>query len=277
MAPMSVSEADSAAEVSPAVAPVARRRPGVLRSMLGTLADLVLPPVCIVCRTRIGSHGLVCGACFAKIDFIAPPLCDRLGVPLPYHTGAAGEPCLSAAAIADPPVYDRARAAARYSATMRDLIQSFKYRDRHEGLPLFGRWLAKAGQELLADADYIVPVPLYRARLWTRRFNQSALLAQAVGKLSAVPVDCFVLKRVRATASQVGLTAKQRQRNVAGAFKGEPAGKERIKGKRIILVDDVITTGATAEACAKVLKRAGAVGVDVLALARAVEPTAFLL
>ena len=101
MAPMSISEANIAAEVSPAVAPVTRRRPGVLRSMLGTLADLVLPPVCIVCRTRIGSHGLVCGACFAKIDFIAPPLCDRLGVPLPYQTGHAGEPCLSAAAIAE--------------------------------------------------------------------------------------------------------------------------------------------------------------------------------
>jgi len=108
----------------------------------------------------------------------------RLGVPLPYD---AGEPLLSAAAIAKPPVYDRARAAARYSATMRELIQSFKYRDRHEGLPLFGLWLKKAGAELLADADLIVPVPLYRSRLWWRRFNQSAMLAQSVGRLAAFP------------------------------------------------------------------------------------------
>jgi ComF family protein len=160
---------------------------------------------------------------------------------------------------------------------MRDLIQSFKYRDRHEGLPLFGRWLVKAGQELLGEAGVLIPVPLYRARLWSRRFNQSALLAQETGRLSGVAVDCFVLKRVRATASQVGLTAKQRKRNVAGAFRPDPAGKQRIKGKRVIVVDDVITTGATVEACAKTLRRGGATHVDVLALARAVEPTTFML
>ncbi len=156
----------------------ARARPRALSlgSIFAPLADLLLPPVCVVCRTRIGRHGLICGACFAKIDFIAPPLCDRLGVPLPYDAGA---PLLSAAAIAKPPVYDRARAVARYSSTMRELIQSFKYRDRHEGLPLFGRWLKKAGAELLADADLIVPMPLYASRLWSRRFNQSATLAHA--------------------------------------------------------------------------------------------------
>ena len=208
----------------------ARARPCALSlgSIFAPLADLLLPPVCVVCRTRIGRHGLICGACFAKIDFIAPPLCDRLGVPLPYDAGA---PLLSAAAIAKPPVYDRARAVARYSSTMRELIQSFKYRDRHEGLPLFGRWLKKAGAELLADADLIVPVPLYASRLWSRRFNQSAMLAHAVGRLARVPVDCFALKRVRRTASQVGLSADQRRRNVAGAFKVPPARAGRGQGQ----------------------------------------------
>jgi ComF family protein len=244
------------------------------RSALDAVADLFLPPVCIACRARISTHGLVCGDCFAKIDFIAPPLCARLGVPLPYD---AGEPCLSAAAIASPPVYDRARAVARYSETMRDLIQSLKYRDRQEGLALFGRWLARAGAELLSDADLIVPVPLYRSRLWSRRFNQSAMLAQRLGRLSGVPADSFLLRRVRRTASQVGLTADQRVRNVAGAFRVEPARAAQVKGKRILVVDDVITTGATAEACARVLKRAKAARVDVLVLARAVEPTAFVL
>jgi ComF family protein len=245
-----------------------------VRTLLGHLADLLLPPVCISCRTRIGSHGLLCGGCFAKIDFIAPPICARLGVPLPYD---AGEPSLSGAAIAKPPVYDRARAAARYSATMRELIQSFKYRDRHEGLPLFGLWLKKAGAELLADAELIVPVPLYPSRLWWRRFNQSAMLARSVGRLAGIPIDCFVLSRVRRTQSQVGLSADQRRRNVAGAFKVPPSRADRVKGKRIVVVDDVITTGATVEACARALKRAGAARVDVLALARAVEPTAFVL
>jgi Double zinc ribbon domain len=139
--PMPGVELSAAAEPS-REAETAWRKP--MRSLLGHIADLLLPPVCISCRARIGSHGLLCGACFAKIDFIAPPICARLGVPVPYD---AGEPLLSAAAIAKPPVYDRARAAARYSATMRELIQSFKYRDRHEGLPLFGLWLKKAGAE----------------------------------------------------------------------------------------------------------------------------------
>lgn len=147
---------------------------------------------------------------------------------MPYD---AGEGALSAAAIATPPVYDRARAAARYSETMRELIQSFKYRDRQEGLSLFARWLKHAGAELLADADLIVPVPLYPARLWWRRFNQSAMLAQALGTLTGVEVDCFVLRRVKRTASQVGLSADQRRRNVAGAFKVDKAHAARVGGK----------------------------------------------
>ena len=244
------------------------------RLALGAAGNLLLPPVCIACRSRISSHGLLCGECFASIDFIAPPICARLGVPLPYDTG---EPSLSAAAIASPPVYDRARAVARYSETMRDLIQGFKYRDRQEGVALFSRWLAHAGAELLGDAELIVPVPLYRSRLWRRRFNQSAMLAQGLARLTEIPADCFVLRRVRRTASQVGLTAEQRVRNVAGAFKIDPKRATEIKGKNVVVIDDVITTGATAEACARVLKRAKAARVDVLALARVVEPTAFVL
>lgn len=243
------------------------------RPLLGRLADLLLPPVCISCRARIGSHGLLCGACFAKIDFISPPICARLGIPLPYDTG---EPALSAAAIASPPVYDRARAAARYSDTMRELIHGFKYRDRHEGLPLFAKWLRHAGAELLADADLIVPVPLYPVRLWWRRFNQSAMLATALGRLTGISVDCFALKRVRRTSSQVGLSADQRRRNVAGAFRVDQARIDRVRGNKVVVVDDVITTGATAEACAPALRRAKAARVDVLALARAVQPAAFL-
>ena len=217
----------------------------------------------------------MCGACFASIDFIAPPLCARLGIPLPYDAGERR--ALGGGDRLRPQSTTARRAAARYSDTMRELIQSFKYRDRQEGLALFARWLGRAGAELLEDADLIVPVPLYPSRLWWRRFNQSAMLAQALGRLTGVEVDCFVLRRVKRTASQVGLSADQRRRNVAGAFKVDKARRARIRGKKVVVIDDVITTGATAEACARALKRARAARVDVLALARAVEPTAFLL
>ena len=244
------------------------------RTILQSAADLVLPPVCVACRVPVDSHGLVCGRCFAGIDFISSPVCTRLGVPLPYDTG---EPYLSAAALAAPPAYDRARAVARYSGTMRDLIHSFKYRDRQDGLRLFARWLAQAGKEVLDDADLLVPVPLYRSRLWSRRFNQSALLARALEKYIHVQADCFALERTRRTLSQVGLSAAQRRRNVAGAFQVTLARRHAVRGKSVVLVDDVITTGATVEACARVLKRAGAARVDVLALARAVDPAAMVL
>ena len=248
------------------------RRTPALRSVLAGITDLLLPPVCVSCRGRANSHGLLCGNCFSQIEFITPPLCDRLGVPLPFDIGT---PSLSAAAIADPPVYDRSRAVARYAETVRELIQGFKYRDRQEGLNLFGQWLVRAGAELLTDADIIVPVPLYRSRLWRRRFNQSALLAQNLAKRTGIPTNSFVLRRVRRTASQVGLSVEQRKRNVAGAFKVAASRAHLIHGKNVVLLDDVVTTGATAEACTRVLKRSKAARVDVLSLARVVDATAF--
>jgi len=188
-----------------------------LRGAVALAADLLFPPVCISCRKRAGAHGLLCGDCWPKIDFITPPLCAKLGLPLPYDTS---EPSLSAAAIAEPPVYDRGRAAARYSSTMRELIQRFKYGDRHEGVALFGRWMAAAGAELLTGADVIVPVPLYRSRLWSRRFNQSAILAQAVSRLTRVPIRLLSACPRQAHAepgrADRGATGKECRRRVPG-------------------------------------------------------------
>ncbi len=215
------------------------------------------------------SHGALCPSCWGSIDFIGPPLCNRLGIPLPYDSG---EIAISAAAFANPPVYHRARAVAHYDGVMRDMIHNFKYADRHEAVDLFGRWLAYAGRDILEDADLLIPVPLYRLRLWARRFNQAAILADGLARLSGITSNPFCLTRVRQTRSQVGLTADQRKRNVAGAFHVPKASRAHIQGRNIVLVDDVITTGATAEACAKVLINAGAVQVDVLALARVVNP-----
>jgi ComF family protein len=149
---------------------------------------------------------------------------------------------------------------------MRRLVHGLKYADRHDGVRLLGRWLASAGAELLPHADVLVPVPLHPWRLWQRRFNQSALLAQALARQTGHPVTANVLIRVRRTASQVGLSPDQRRRNVEGAFRIRATPHRTVDGRSVVLVDDVRTTGATVEACARALRRAGARRVDVLTL-----------
>jgi ComF family protein len=226
--------------------------------------DVLLPPLCLGCRMRIMVHDALCPACWRQIYFVRPPLCDRLGLPMPYDTGGV---MLSAAAIADPPDFDRARAVASFDGLMRELIHAFKFHDTHNARRLFGRWLAEAGRELLAGADILVPVPLARWRLLTRRFNQAQILAAETGRLAKMPVKPFALVRTQSTPHQVGLTRAQRQRNVASVFHVPSSEVTTVSGKAIVLIDDVITTGATASAAARALKRAGAHRVDVLALA----------
>jgi ComF family protein len=164
-------------------------------------------------------------------------------------------------------VYDRARAVAHFDGVVRDLIHRLKYGDRHDALRLFARWLRDAGHELLQDCDLIVPVPLNRWRLLRRRFNQAALLAAELEKLTGIASDPLALTRLKRTPSQVGLTNDQRRRNMAGAFAVIPGRAQALEGSHVLLVDDVITTGATIEACARALKRAGAARVDALSLA----------
>ncbi len=233
------------------------------------VADFILPPLCLVCRGSVQGYGGLCARCWSGVDFIEPPRCDRLGIPLPFPSD---ELVVSASALADPPVYDRARAVARYDGVMRELIHALKYGDRHEGVALFARWMVHAGADVIEGADIIVPVPLARLRLWSRRFNQAALLARAIGKAASIPDRPFALKRIRRTPSQVGLSARQRRRNVAGAFRVPECWIRDVADRNVLIIDDVITTGATANACARTLKRAGAARVDVLALARVVDP-----
>jgi ComF family protein len=229
--------------------------------------DIALPTLCVACREPVNGDG-VCAACWAKLSFIAPPFCPRLGIPFVYDPGPG---MLSMEAIADPPAYARARAAVRYDDVARTLVHALKYQDRTDLAPAMGRWMARAGRELLAEADVLVPVPLHWKRGWSRRYNQSGALARVIERQTGVKLSSEALRRVRPTQQQIGLSRKERASNVQGAFKVAADRQSLIHGRRVVLIDDVLTSGATVDACARALLRAKAASVDVLVFARVVD------
>jgi ComF family protein len=244
------------------------RLAGALRKPFRVLIDVALPPLCPACREPVGDAGALCAGCWSKLSFITRPYCERLGIPFAYDPGPG---ILSMQAIADPPAYARARAVARFDEIARALVHALKYGDRLDLAPALGQWMARSGRELLTQADALVPVPLHWRRLWARRFNQSAALAAAISRISDVPVATTLLKRVKATRQQVGLTRTERAHNIQGAFRVPRAARTETAGRRLVLVDDVLTSGATVDACARALLAAGAAQVDVLVFARVVD------
>ena len=242
---------------------------GLVTSTFRFALDVALPSLCPSCREPLGGGVGLCAQCWSKLSLIEPPYCARLGIPFNYDPGRG---LLSMEAIANPPAYERARAAVRYDDIARTLVHAYKYGDRFDLAPLLAGWMARAGRELLADADALIPVPLHWRRLWARRFNQSATLAREIGRSANVPVLHNALRRARATAHQVGLSKAQRAENVQGAFRVPTDAKGEVTGRRIVLIDDVLTSGATSDTCARVLLRAGAKAVDVLVFARVVSP-----
>lgn len=229
--------------------------------------DVALPTLCVACREPVDGDG-VCAACWAKLSFIAPPFCPRLGIPFVYDPGPD---MLSMEAIANPPAYARARAAVRYDDVARTLVHALKYQDRTDLAPAMGRWMARAGRELLCEADILVPVPLHWRRAWRRRYNQSGALARVIERQTGVKVAPEALRRIRPTEQQIGLSRTQRASNVQGAFKVATDRQVLIAGRRVVLIDDVLTSGATVDACARALLRAKAASVDVLVFARVVD------
>jgi ComF family protein len=229
--------------------------------------DIALPTLCVACRDPVEGEG-VCADCWARMSFIAPPYCPRLGIPFVYDPGPD---MLSMEAIANPPAYTRARAAVRYDDVARTLVHALKYQDRTDLAPAMGRWMARAGRDLLDGADMLVPVPLHWRRGWSRRYNQSGVLARVIERQTGVKVGAEALRRIRPTEQQIGLSRPQRASNVQGAFKVAPDRQQLISGRRIVLIDDVLTSGATVDACARALLRAKAAAVDVLVFARVVD------
>ncbi len=234
------------------------------------LANAIFPPLCPICRDHVGSNGGVCTTCWTALSFIEAPLCDRSGLPFAFDPGPG---IVSSTALARPPEWNRARGAVKFDDTARTLVHALKYRDQLHTASLMARLMTRAGAQLWHDADVLVPVPLYRLRLWQRRFNQSALLARQIQAYAGVVSNPGLLARTRPTRAQVGLDLASRKRNVRGAFEVPDHLLIEANGKNCVLVDDVMTTGATAEACTKALLKAGAKRVDVIVFALVLSPS----
>lgn len=243
-------------------------RPVETLRRLGRMAlDLLYPPTCLDCHAPVASPGALCPGCFGRLRPITAPFCPRLGLPFQRDLGPDA---LSAEAIADPPPFARARSAVLYNKVARAIVTRLKYGDRPELAGFCARLMQRAGHELWGDDAVLVPVPLNRWRLLSRRYNQSTELARSLGRLTGLAVDPSLVERHRYTRQQVGLTRDARHRNVAGAFRPHPDLVGRLRGRRIILVDDVITTGSTVAAISRTLVKAGVDKVDVISFARVV-------
>lgn len=244
---------------------------GVVRRTGVAGLNLLLPPLCVLCDSAVRQQDEFCSDCFARVSFISEPRCRRCGVPF-VSDGLAGADRTCPACQNAPPVFQQAVAAFRYDAEARRLILPFKHGDQTTLTGVLARHMVRVGTALLDRAELLVPVPLHRRRLFSRRYNQAALLAHAIGAATSRPVVLDGLARTRMTTSLGTMTAEERATSVAGAFAVRPKRRERLSGRRVLLIDDVMTSGATANACARALLEAGVLSVDVLLAARVPDP-----
>ncbi len=233
--------------------------------------DLIIPPRCAACGKVVSEANHLCGTCWSGMEWIDQPYCSVSGLPFSY---ALGGELVHPSVLAEPPLYDRARAVTAFGETARRLVHQLKYYDRTDLAEVMGRWMVRAGADCLTDPDcWIVPVPLHRGRFWRRRFNQSALLAKEIALQSDRTFKPDLLRRVRRTRQQVGLSEAERRSNVEGAFQLNLPDRISLSGRSIVLIDDVWTTGATLDACVRVLRRAEVEEICIITFARVVDPT----
>jgi len=249
---------------------IGRQLMGLSGSALGAVLDGLLPRRCLCCDARVALGDGLCADCWRDMPFLERPWCQRLGTPFTYDVGPGA---WSPGAIADPPLFERLRAVAHYDGPARRMVLALKFSRRRELARPMARWMVRSGEELLRPDSLIAPVPLHWTRLLTRRFNQAADLAREIAAHSNAHYEPKLLRRHKRTRQQLGLSAKDRRKNVRTAFTLDPNRTGAVAGRHIILVDDVLTTGSTVAACSKCLLGAGAASVDVLTFAL-VDPNA---
>ncbi len=243
------------------------RLAAILKSVMTGARDHLWPPVCAACDAPVASAAGLCPDCWDAVTFLGRPQCHACGVPLPFDPGPGA---LCGDCTRARPPYDRARAAFVYDDASRGMILAFKHADRTDLGPALVNWLRRPAAPLLADADIVAPVPLHWSRLLGRRYNQSAMLANALARQAGLRAVPDLLIRKRRTGTQGGKSRTARRRNVQGAFRVAGRHVPMLRDERVLLVDDVMTTGATLEACARALLRSGAAAVDVVTIARVV-------
>jgi ComF family protein len=230
--------------------------------------DAVFPPRCPSCQVLVAAEGNFCAPCFQALRMIEKPLCVRCGTPFVVAMDADAQ---CPACLVEPPEYDQARAALVYDAVSAPLVTALKFNDQWAHVARYVALMQRAGSALFPGADALVPVPLHWRRLFVRKFNQSAILAYGLAQQTGLPCAPHLLERVLYTRPQMRLSRTQRLKNVTRAFAVPERFHAHVQGKYLVLIDDVVTTGATANACARALKKAGAKEVRVLALARTVH------
>ena len=237
----------------------------LINPAVSQLLDIVYPPQCIACGTNVHENGTICAHCWGDINFITDPQCEMCGFPFDFEVAGSH---ICAGCAKDPPQFSKARAVFLYDDASRRMVTSFKYSDRTENRAAYAKWMARVGADMLQDADFIVPVPLHFFKLIMRKYNQAALLAHEIAKITGKKVIADAIIRNKYTKTQAAFSHKGRFKNINGAFEVNKKYLDILRDKKILLVDDVITTGATANECAKVLINAKVAKVELLTLAK---------